>query len=160
MSRRTNKIKPLLILWLATAMITVAILVFGVASFFSLNQADTKVFSPPSEEQIALFMQESKIQTISTDKVEYILVSQSPHKSDSRAFLMYAQDVSSVYQNKIEYVTPQQVDLTPDISFSFDSETVIDVFLRVYSSSTDNKTLYVLSNLSSTIIDQFTATNR
>lgn len=160
MSRRTNKIKPLLILWLATAMITVAILVFGVASFFSLNQANTKVFSPPSEEQIALFMQESNIQTISTDKVEYILVSQSPHKSDSRAFLMYAQDVSSVYQNKIEYVTPQQVDLTPDISFSFDSETVIDVFLRVYSSSTDNKTLYVLSNLSSTIIDQFTATNR
>ena len=160
MSRRTNKIKPLLILWLATAMITVAILVFGVASFFSLNQANTKVFSPPSEEQIALFMQESNIQTISTDKVEYILVSQSPHKSDSKAFLMYAQNVSSVYQNKIEYVTPQQVDLTPDISFSFDSETVIDVFLRVYSSSTDNKTLYVLSNLSSTIIDQFTATNR
>lgn len=160
MSRRTNKIKPLLILWLATAMITVAILVFGVASFLSLNQANTKVFSPPSEEQIALFMQESKIQTISTDKVEYILVSQSPHKSDSKAFLMYAQNVSTVYQNKIEYVTPQQVDLTPDISFSFDSETVIDAFLRVYSSSTDNKTLFVLSNLSSTIIDQFTATNR
>ena len=66
-----------------------------------------------------------------------------------------AQNVSSVYQNKIEYVTPQQVDLTPDISFSFDSETVIDAFLRVYSSSTDNKTLFVLSNLSSTIIDQF-----
>lgn len=160
MSRRTNKIKPLLILWIAIAIITVGILAFGVASFFSLNQTNAKVFSPPSEEQIALFIHESKIQAISIDKVEYILVSQSPHKSDSRAFLMYAQDVSSIYQNKIEYATPQQVDLTPDISFSYDSETVIDAFLRVYSSSTDNKTLFVLSNLSSTIIDQFTATNR
>lgn len=115
-----------------------------------------KLYENPTEAQIEVINQYCSPSVVFDSDIDFILTSQSPHRSDSLVALLAGNCPSDIWHDAIEYSgeSKPQKTLPNQMSFTYDAEKRIDTFMWAYRLADENKTLWVITNVAGDVITQ------
>ncbi len=124
------------VLWIIVGAVLVcaAVLAYSTYSFLALTQIRDAEFAAPNERQIAYVAEIAGVDAaaLNVRQAERIVVSVSPHQSDSQIAFVYQSDGSALLDGAFSPSEPYKLHLRPSLEFDCLAEKLLSPFVRLY----------------------------
>ena len=139
-------------------LIIVIAIMIGITAgrFTSLMSTKEIRYESPNRSQISYFLEQCELSTLPVESADYLVASESPHKSDSQMALVFSDDVTDWFDGFVTCPEGRSIQLPDNITLNCTAEKLISPFVRAYrvSSQGEIKSALCVSNISAEEIDQ------
>ena len=139
-------------------LVCAAYLVYGIFSFLALTQIRDVEFPAPNERQIAYVAEIAGMDAAALNirQAERIVVSVSPHQSDSQIAFVYQSDGSALLDGAFSPSEPYKLHLRPSLEFDCLTEKLLSPFVRLYECE-NGRWILTVGNVPGSTADELAA---
>ena len=150
--------KTYLIACVSVVLVLGFFVIYSCIAFDSLMSVDEIQYNNPNTFQVDYFLESCDLGNFPMENAKYIVVSKSPHKSDSRMYMVFDGDVTDWWDAFISNPNPEDspMKLPCEHAFHYDAMKQISPFVRAYRLAMNDAgySLLIVANVSSETLHQ------
>jgi len=155
-SRTVITMKTLCVATTAFIMLVLGVVVYFWVTSVHLFAIDEFQFDDPNQRQIEFFLEYCSMEELHLENADYLLVSKSPHRSDSMMAIVFDGDVADWWDGFVNYPEGHIIRLPNHNTLYYTAEKCISTFVWAYRVPVSDgmKSVLRVTNVPGETIDQ------